>query len=130
MRIALEINTKSTNKLAFIGGLIRDSYCSSYGYYAENMLKEISADKLFLSVDALDPVYGIMSYIMDDVNLKIIGMEKAAETYMLCDHSKMKSKSLFSVGKLDKISLLISGTELSDEIAEQFIQNGIPVVRV
>ncbi|MBQ4176666.1 MAG: DeoR/GlpR transcriptional regulator [Lachnospiraceae bacterium] len=130
LRIALEISTNTSNKVVFLGGAIRDGFCSSYGYYAEAMLRNISADKIFLSIDALDPVMGIMSYTMDDVNLKILGMKNARETYVLADHSKFESRPLFSAGMLDQIDTVISGTELPEEKAEELMEAGLKVIRV
>ena len=130
LRIALEISTNTANKVVFLGGAIRDGFCSSYGYYAEAMLKNISADKIFLSVDGLDPTMGIMSYTMDDVNLKILGMQNARETYILADHSKFEARPLFSAGMLDQIDTVISGTELPPEKAAELSEAGLKVLRV
>ncbi len=128
--IALEVSTKTSNQVVFLGGIIRDGFCSTYGYHAEAMLKNISADKIFMSVDALDPDLGIMSYTMDDVDLKILGMKNARETYMLCDHSKFETRALFSLGMLDRISAVISGKEMSDETVRKLEKAGVKVIRV
>lgn len=130
IHIAAELNTNSTNNLIFIGGSIRKGFCSSYGYFAEYMLKNVSVDKIFLSVDAIDADLGIMSYTTDDVNLKSIGMENAKETYLLCDHSKFTTQALFTVGLLDKITTIITGTELDPAIADKFRMAGKQIILV
>lgn len=122
IRIAAEINTNSDNNLIFVGGTVRKGFCSTYGFFAENMLKNITVDKIFLSVDAIDARYGIMSYTMDDVGLKDIGMRNAKESYLLCDHSKFSSHALFTVGMMDNVTTIISGAELDSSIAEEFEQ--------
>ena len=119
IHIAGEVNTNTANNLIFIGGIIRKGFCSSYGFYAESMLKSLSVDK-----DAIDPDLGIMSYTMDDVNLKSIGMSNAKEVFLLCDHSKFCAQALFSVGMMDKITTIISGKELDASIAEKLRNNG------
>ena len=78
IRIAAEINANTSNDLISVGGIVRKGFCSTYGYFAETMLKNITVDKIFLSVDAIDAERGIMSYTMDDVNLKDIGMTNAS----------------------------------------------------
>lgn len=130
IHIAAEINTNSTNHLFFIGGIIRQGFCSSYGFYAESMLKSLSVDKIFLSVDAIDPDLGIMSYTMDDINLKSIGIDKAKEVFLLCDHSKFCTQALFSVGMMDKITTIISGRELDPAITEKLRNNGKSIILV
>ena len=130
IHIAGEVNTNTANNLIFIGGIIRKGFCSSYGFYAESMLKSLSVDKIFLSVDAIDPDLGIMSYTMDDVNLKSIGMSNAKEVFLLCDHSKFCAQALFSVGMMDKITTIISGRELDASIAEKLRNNGKSIILV
>ena len=130
LRIALEVATRTRNKLFFIGGTIRDGFCYSYGYHAEAMLRGISANKIFLSVDAIDPEHGIMNYIMEDINLKTIGMDNAAEAFLLCDHSKFETQALFSVGMLDKITRAITGWELPGETREAFVEAGVDLICV
>lgn len=120
IRIAAEINANTSNDLISVGGIVRKGFCSTYGYFAETMLKNITVDKIFLSVDAIDAERGIMSYTMDDVNLKDIGMTNAKEVYLLCDHSKFSSHALFTVGMLDKITTIICGKELDPAIVEKF----------
>ncbi|MDO4345064.1 MAG: DeoR/GlpR family DNA-binding transcription regulator [Eubacteriales bacterium] len=122
IRIAAEINTSTSNDLISIGGIVRKDFCSTYGYFAETMLKNITVDKIFLSVDAIDAERGIMSYTMDDVSLKDIGMTNAKEVYLLCDHSKFSSQALFAVGMIDRISTIICGRELEASTVEKFQQ--------
>lgn len=130
IHIAAEVNTNSANNLIFIGGIIRKGFCSSYGYYAESMLKDLSVDKIFLSVDAIDADLGIMSYTMDDVNLKSIGMKNAKEVYLLCDHSKFCTHALFTVGLMDKITTIICGKELDPVIVDKFQKSGKEIILV
>lgn len=122
IRIAAEVNTNSSNNLISVGGIVRKGFCSTYGYFAETMLKNITVDKIFLSVDAIDAERGIMSYTMDDVGLKDIGMTNAKEVYLLCDHSKFSAHALFAVGMMEKITTIISGRELDFSIVEKFQQ--------
>ena len=130
IHIAGDINTNSVNNLICVGGIIRKGFCSSYGYYAESMLKDISVDKIFMSVDAIDAELGIMSYTMDDINLKSIGMNNAKEVYLLCDHSKFTTPALFTVGMMDKITTIISGKELDNSIAQKFRNIGKEIILV
>ena len=100
-------------------------------YDAREIIRpQISTVTFHRWIDALDPVMGIMSYTMDDVNLKILGMKNARETYVLADHSKFESRPLFSAGMLDQIDTVISGTELPIEKAEELAEAGLKVIRV
>lgn len=124
LRIATEISLNQGNDLVFIGGNIRKGYHSSYGYFAEAMLKNISVDKIFLSVDAIDPELGVMSYTMDDVAIKELGIRNAGQTYLLCDHAKFENHALFSIGLLDLITTIITTPKISPATARAFEKAG------
>ncbi len=124
VRIAFEFVRNPNIDMMFIGGMIRRGYYSSYGYFAESMLTDITVNKIFLSVDAIDSDFGIMSYTMDDVNVKKIGMKNALETILLCDHSKFSSRALFSISSLDCIDTIIVGEELDKNILNKLHQLG------
>ena len=124
IRIASELTKNQTIDMLFVGGMIRKGFCSSYGYFAEAMLSDITVNRIFLSVDAIDSDFGIMSYTMDDVNVKKIGMANALQTILLCDHSKFSSRALFSIGSLECIDIIIVGGELDPAIVNRLRQLG------
>ena len=125
IRIASELSEQPEVSLLLVGGMIRRGYCSSYGFFAEEMLSNITVNKLFFSVDAIDPDLGLMSYTMDDLNLKKIGMSNALERILLCDHSKFSTRALFSVCDLSMIDTIIAGRELNPATAQKLTQMGI-----
>lgn len=124
IRIASELTKNQNIDMLFVGGMIRKGFCSSYGYFAEAMLSDITVNKIFLSVDAIDSDFGIMSYTMDDVNVKKIGMANALQTILLCDHSKFSSRALFSIGSLECIDIIIVGKELDPALVSLLRQLG------
>ena len=124
IRIASELSEQPEVSLLLVGGMIRRGYCSSYGFFAEEMLSNITVNKLFFSVDAIDPDLGLMSYTMDDLNLKKIGMSNALERILLCDHSKFSTRALFSVCDLSMIDTIIAGRELNPATAQKLTQMG------
>ena len=124
IRIASVITERPNISLLLIGGMIRRGFCSSYGFFAEHMMRDITVNRIFLSVDAIDSDFGIMSYTMDDVNVKKIGMLNAKETILLCDHSKFTTPALFSIDSLDKVDVIIVGKEIDPAILQRLRQLG------
>ena len=124
IRIASELTNHPEITLLLIGGMVRKGYCSSYGFFAEEMMKDITFDKIFLSVDAIDSDFGIMSYTMDDVNIKKIGMKNSKMTILLCDHSKFTTRALFSIDSLEDVDVIIVGEELDPVISKRLQQLG------
>ena len=130
IRIASEINNIPDVNLLLVGGMIRRGFCSSYGFFAEAMLNDITVNKIFFSVDAIDSDFGIMSYTMDDVNVKKIGMTNALERILLCDHSKFSSRALFTIFSLDKVDTIIVGHELDEAIVTKMRHMGKNIILV
>lgn len=119
IRIGAELSANQKSSLLFVGGMVRKGFSSTYGYYAEQMLGELSVNQMFFSVDAVDPELNITSYTMDDINVKKIGMAQAEERILLCDHSKFTSCALFNICALENIDIIIVSKELSPDIIEQ-----------
>ena len=130
IRIASEITAKQNVELLFVGGMIRKGYCSSYGYFAEAMLREITVNKIFFSVDALDSDFRITGYTGDDINVKKLGLAHASKSFLLCDHAKFESRALFTICSIDAIDVIITGVETDERIAVGLRQLGKTVERV
>lgn len=117
--IASELSSNPNLELLLIGGHVRKGYNSTGGYFAERMLDEIYVDKTFLSVDAIDPEQGIMSFTMHDINVKKQVVSIAKEVVLLCDHSKFISHALINLCHLDRINHIIVGKELDPTIIDR-----------
>ena len=122
---ALAGNRKST--LLFLGGMVRKGFTATYGYFAEQMLGELSVNQMFFSVDAVDPELNITSYTMEDINVKKIGMAQAEERILLCDHSKFTTCALFNICTIANIDTIIVTKELDSETIERLRRSGITV---
>ena len=130
LRIATQLSMNQRNEVIMVGGSIRKGYFSTYGYYAETMMKGLSVDKIFLSADAVDPALGIMSFVTDDVQIKETGIRNAREVYLLCDHSKFGTQALCSLGLLDEITAIIGPAGLEPDIADAFRAAGKELILV
>lgn len=113
---AVELAKRPQMELLMIGGFLRKTYYSTYGFFAENMLRKFRADKAFLSADAIDMEQGIMSYTPDDIQIKQLIVESAAEVILMCDHSKFDTKAFLNICDLKKVSRVITGRELSGDM--------------
>ncbi len=127
---AVELAKRPQMELLMIGGFLRKTYYSTYGFFAENILRKFRADKAFLSADAIDMEQGIMSYTPDDIQIKRLIVESAAEVILMCDHSKFDTKAFLNICDLKKVSRVITGRELSGDIVERLCAMGIEVEQV
>lgn len=124
IRICAELTRNQKSHVLFVGGVIRKGFSSSYGYFAEQMLGELSVNQMFFSVDSLDCDLNLTSYTMDDIGIKKIGLSKATERILLCDHSKFSVGALFHICAIANIDTIIVGKELDPQIQEQLRHTG------
>jgi DeoR family transcriptional regulator of aga operon/DeoR family fructose operon transcriptional repressor len=66
-------------ELIFVGGYIRPGFFTSMGMFAESMWKQLHADKLFLGVDAIHPVDGILNYRTEEISCKRLMLNSSKE---------------------------------------------------
>lgn len=124
IRIGTELTHNQKATVLLVGGMIRKGFSSSYGYYAEQMLSELSVNQMFFSVDAVDSDFNITSYTMDDINVKKIGLAQASERILLCDHSKFSICALFNICTIANIDTIIVSKELDPAIIQRLRQFG------
>lgn len=127
---AVELAKRPQVEMLMIGGFLRKKYYSTFGFFAEDMMKKLRVDVAFIGADTIDLEQGIMGYTPDDVKIKQMIMEAANEVILLCDHSKFDTQAFIHIAPLEKVSRIITGVELSPEITEQLTTMGIKVEKV
>lgn len=125
--IAMEIARRPAVDLVMLGGVLRKGYYSLYGYFAEDMLKNISATKAFVTVDSVDVEQGLMNYSSDDIALKKLIVDSCDEVILLADHSKFEVKSFLRICGLSRVSRIITGRETRESHLERLRETGIEI---
>ncbi len=128
--VAVEIAKFPAIDLMMLGGTLRKTYYSFYGFFAENMLKQITANKAFISADSIDLQQGLMSYTTDDIAIKKLLVQTSKQTILLCDHSKFEAHSYIKICELSDLDLVITGKEINESKLRQLQDAGIEVVTV
>jgi DeoR/GlpR family transcriptional regulator of sugar metabolism len=93
-------------ELLLPGGLVRRNYRSLVGVIAEDSLRKLRADILFLGTSAVDADLGVWDTTMVEVPIKRAMIEAAARVVLLADHEKFAMAGLVwvtDVGSLDRI---------------------------
>jgi len=76
------------------GGVLRPNSYSLVGPLAEESLKKLSADLLFLGVDGFDVRYGLTTPNLLEARVNRAMAESARRTIVVCDSSKFGRRSL------------------------------------
>ena len=110
------------------GGLLDAHSRSMVALSAERFFGDIHADKLFLSVKALD-AEGIYDFNMKETPVKRAMIEAAEEVIVLADKTKINRKSLSLINTLSQIDTLICDEIDSDEILIHLTSAEIEVIQ-
>lgn len=126
--VAMEIAKFPAIDLMMLGGTLRKSYYSFFGFFAESMLKQIMANRAFIAVDSIDLEQGLMSYTTDDLAIKKQIVKSGKEIILLADHSKFELHSYIKVCDLMDVDVVITGREADKNILARMREMGITVV--
>lgn len=91
--IAMEL-ADSPVEVILTGGVLRRNSHSLVGPLAEESLRKLSADLLFLAVDGFDVRYGLTTPNLLEARVNRAMAESARRTVVVCDSSKFGRRSL------------------------------------
>ena len=115
-------------RLIMIGGLLRKVSSSLVGPQAEQVLRGLHADRLFLGVDSVDPEIGLMTPDPLEAQLNALMIEVSQEVIAVADASKFRRRSLSVIAGVEKLHKLITDKSASPEIVEALRARGVEVI--
>jgi DeoR family transcriptional regulator of aga operon len=107
VNIAAELSG-STLEVILTGGTLRKNSFSLVGPIAEETLRRLNADILFLGVDGFDVHYGLSTPNLLEAKVNRCMMEVARIVVAVCDSSKFGRRSLSSIAPLSAVQQLIT----------------------
>jgi DeoR/GlpR family transcriptional regulator of sugar metabolism len=117
-------------ELVMTGGILRHLTRSLFGPSTIRSLELINADWVFLATGGFDVEHGITTSNMLEVEVKRTMISRAARIALLADSSKFGRMRSLTVMPLDKVDVLITDTNLSDQNTRILEELGIEVQRV
>jgi DeoR family transcriptional regulator of aga operon len=115
LNIAMELAAIPYVRLIMIGGILRQKSYSLAGPPAEQTLRHLHADRLFLGVDGLDPEIGLMTPDVLEAQLNALMIQVSREVVVVADSSKFERRSLSVIAKLDVVHKIITDSGVSPE---------------
>ena len=129
VNIAAEL-TNTDFEVVLIGGTLRKNSFSLVGPLAEDVLREIHADILFLGVDGFDPHIGVTTPNILESRVNRAMVKAARKVVAVCDSTKFSRRSLALIVPPSGIHILITDTQISEEDAEALHAAGIETILV
>jgi DeoR family transcriptional regulator of aga operon len=130
LNIAMELTGMPQIRVMMLGGLLRQTSYSLVGPDAEQALAKLSADRLFLGVDGLDPEVGVTTPDPLEAALNALMIRVSRQTIAVLDASKLGQRSLSVITPVQNLHMVISDTSAPTETVETLRAAGVQVVLV
>jgi DeoR family transcriptional regulator of aga operon len=129
VNIAAEL-TGTDIEVILTGGTLRKNSFSLVGPLAEEVLREIHADILFLGVDGFDPQIGITTPNIPESRVNRAMVKAARKVVAVCDSTKFSRRSLALIVPPTSIHVLITDSQVSAEDLEILHAAGVETILV
>ena len=130
LNIAMELSGLPQIRVMMLGGMLRQTSYSLVGPDAEQALAKLSADRLFLGVDGLDPEVGVTTPDPLEAALNALMIRVSRQTIAVLDASKLGQRSLSVITPVKNLDIVITDTSASAETVEALRAAGVQVVLV
>ena len=126
--IVNELASHQNVEIIVIGGALRRSELSLVGHFAEQMVQEFRADKVFMGIHAIDFVNGLTNDDLQESIFDRMILNLAPKTILVADHTKFGRVSTVKVGSVTAVHTIITDTLTPAQIIEDIRQIKIDVI--
>ncbi len=130
LNIAMELSGLPQIRVMMLGGLLRQTSYSLAGPDAEQALSRLSADRLFLGVDGLDPEVGVTTPDPLEASLNALMIRVSRQTIAVLDASKFGQRSLSVIAPVSSLGLVISDNAAPAEYVQALEAQGVKTLLV
>jgi DeoR family transcriptional regulator of aga operon len=127
LNIAMELANLPHIRVIMIGGLLRQLSYSSVGPQAEQTLRGLYADKLFLGVDGLDPEVGLTTPDVLEAQLNALMIKVSREVIAVADSSKFGRRSLSVISTVTDVHRIITDDKVDPQLVAALRTRNIDV---
>jgi DeoR family transcriptional regulator of aga operon len=130
LNIAVELASLPHVRVIMIGGILRHISSSTVGPQAEQMLRGLYADRLFLGVDGLDLEGGLSTPDVLEAQLNALMIKVSREVTAVADSSKFFRRTLSVIAGLADIQRIITDTNVDTQIVATLRARSLEVLVV
>lgn len=122
--VAQELAGIENITVCLLGGRLREQNMSVVGPLAQAMLENVYFDQLFLGASAISDDGWISSHDADEARANFKMAERARQTFVLCDASKIGEHATYSVLRLSERQHLITNARPNDPFCRHVTDSG------
>lgn len=114
-------------EVLLLGGTFRKSTRSLVGYLANEMLRKMQFDKVFIGVNGISTAFGLSTPHPAEAETKGYMVRSGKMVIAVADHAKVGQDALYSICELGQVDVLISDWGL-DEVRQQELAKLVKVI--
>lgn len=130
LNITVELSHFDDIETLVTGGKLRKRSLSFYGSHAEESLKNLRFDKVFLGVDGIDTTVGLTTHFEHEANLNRIMVDSSREVIAVTDSSKFNKNGFQLVASMISINTLITDDRIPEKARSEIESYGIKLITV
>lgn len=128
LNVASELAALPQCRIIMLGGILRPTSLSLVGPQAEQTLKDLNADRLFLGVDGLDPAVGLTTPDVVEAQLNAMMIRVSREVVVVADSSKFNQRSLSLIAKVESVHKVVTDARADAETLEALRARNVEVI--
>jgi DeoR/GlpR family transcriptional regulator of sugar metabolism len=126
--IALEVMHYSNPNVMLVGGNLNKNNLSASGPHSLDQIRHVNIDIAFMVASGYDSVNGFTCGTYSECELKRAIIEKARQTVLLIDSSKMNRSMPFTFADFSDINVLVTDDGMDKEVITEAINKGVVVL--
>ena len=127
LNVATEVNLRTNVSVISVGGDLRKNTFSCVGYFAEEMLAQLTLDCAFLGVGGITPD-GHLCEVSDlEVAVKRAAIRAAKQVVVLADHTKIGAKEFARTASLKDVDVLVTDSKAPRALCARYRKTGVDV---
>lgn len=116
-------------QIDLIGGKLRKRLLTCIGPMAEYHIKQLVADKVFVSANCISEEYGLMASTVLEGTIVQCMLQSGLKKYALMDSQKFEQYSTFRICNIDELHVLITDSNLSPDLFEKYRLRGCHIMQ-
>lgn len=129
INIAAELSDTDC-EVILTGGSLRKNSSSMVGPIAEDVLREMHADILFLGVDGFDLEIGLTTPNLPEARVNRAMVQSAKKVVVVCDSTKFSRRSLSRIAPVSAVHHVITDSDLPDAVAHALRKQNVELTLV
>jgi DeoR family transcriptional regulator of aga operon len=130
VNVAMELSKRKDIEVFVTGGNLRGTWFSLVGQTAIQSISKVFIDTLFIGVNGIDQKSGLTCFNSDEAELNKVMVQQARRKIVVADSSKFGVVAKWLIAPIAAVDVIVTDTQVTDEMINPFSKLGIAVHRV